>query len=79
MSRTEFEDYDGLDAAICAESDAPMVSKWVVVGEAVEADGSRRIFWMSSNTASPADILGLLGYHTAGVQAQIAQDMREQD
>ncbi len=67
-----FINYEALDTAIISEAESPMVGKWLVLFEALDEDGSRRVGWMSSSETSTVDELGLVRYfdHARGATVQ---------
>ncbi len=60
---SDFHDYAALNEAITTESEQPIVTKWLVLGEAVAEDGAKVSFFMSSEGTAPWDTLGLMAWH----------------
>lgn len=68
---------DDVHDAICqalAKHETSLLTRWVLVAESVEDDGSRGLWLQADDTAKPWDVLGLLHFAITQQEAQIHRD-----
>lgn len=64
--------YANLEEAVRQAAECPIVTKYLVIAEAIDEDGDRCIMWLSSEHMSMWDKLGMMSFETARIKAQIA-------